>query len=92
MQFGGGLKSQDKNMHNYNQNLTQITDRNNPNWRFKDREHVTKFFEEIGFEIEWHDFTEAIPMLSSPKILGIPEDEIEKYLKGAVEVVMRVKK
>ena len=53
---------------------------------------MTKFFEEIGFEIEWHDFTEAIPMLSSPKILGIPEDEIEKYLKGAVEVVMRVKK
>ena len=86
------IKNQDKNMSNYNQNLTQVTDRNNPNWRFKDREHVTKFFEEIGFEIEWHDFTEAKPMLSSPKILGIPEDEIDKYLKGAVEVVMRPKK
>ena len=79
-------------MSSYNQNLTQVTDRNNPSWRFKDREHVTKFFEEIGFEIEWHDFTESKQMLSSPKILDIPEDEIDKYLKGAVEVVMRAKK
>ena len=86
------IKNQDKNMSNYNQNLTQVTDRNNPNWRFKDREHVTKFFEEIGFEIEWHDFTESKQMLSSPKILDIPEDGIDKYLKGAVEVVMRAKK
>ena len=79
-------------MSNYNQNLTQVTDRNNPSWRFKDREHVTKFFEKIGFEIELHDFTEAKQMLSSPKILDIPEDEIDKYLKGAVEVIMRAKK
>lgn len=86
------IKNQDKNMSNYNQSLSQVTDRNNPNWRFRDREHVTQFFDELGFDIEWHDFTEAKPLLTSPKALNVSDDEIDKYLKGAVEVVMRAKK
>lgn len=86
------VKNQDKNMSNYNKNLAQVTERNNPSWRFRDRDHVTEFFGELGFEIEWHDFIEAKPMLSSPKIQGVANDDVDKFLAGAVEVVMRAKK
>ncbi len=84
------IETQNKNISaDYNKNLTEITDRNNTSWRFKDKNHVNEFFGKIGFNLEWHDFIETLNDLSSPKQLGISKNDASKYLKNAVVVVMR---
>lgn len=86
------VENQNKNISaNYNKDLTEITDRNNVSWRFKNKSDVTIFFEKLGFKLEWHDFIEALDYLSSPKQLEIGKTEIYKYLENAVVVVMRKK-
>ena len=87
------VENQNKNISsNYNQNLTSVTNRNNIGWRFRDREHVTEFYDKLGFEIEWHDYAEIKPLLTSPRALGIEDAEVDKLIAYAVVVVMRAKK
>lgn len=78
------IVNQSKNIgYNYNINLTQVTNRNNASFRFKDKEHAEKFLKEIGFNIEWHEFTESLPLLSSPKKFNLTREETKKYLENA---------
>lgn len=84
------IETQNKNIAaDYNKNLTEITDRNNISWRFKDREHVNDFASKIGFDVEWHNFKEVINELSSLQNLGISKEDSIKYLENGVVVVMR---
>ena len=87
------MENQNKNISsNYNQNLSSVTNRNNVSWRFKDRAQVTEFYDKLGFDIEWHDYAEVKPLLTSPKALGISSEEVDNLIAYAVVVVMRAKK
>ena len=86
------VENQNKNISsNYNQSLSNVTNRNNISWRFKDREQVTEFYGRLGFEIEWHDYAEVKPLLTSPAVLGISSEEVDNLIAYAVVVVMRAK-
>jgi O-methyltransferase involved in polyketide biosynthesis len=85
------LKNQDKNLPSINKNLTSLTNRNSINDRFEDKEHIIKFFGEIGFDVEFHYFSEAKNELSSPKILGIESEKVDSLIDFAMVVIMRIK-
>lgn len=86
------LVTEDKHLaekEDYNQKLTQITDRNNASWRFKDKNHVERFLKEENLKIEWHDFVESVPMLSSKERFGLNDVEVTKYLQNAYVGVIK---
>ena len=89
------IKNQDNNLsdeNNYNKNLAKVTDRNNARWRFKDKEDAEQFVKSIGLKMEWHEFTESIPMLSSIRILKQAEKKVKPYLKDAYVSVLTINK
>lgn len=91
------IQSQDKNLsgtssNNYNSNLTKITDRNNTGWRFKDKADVEEFLAKNNLQIEWHDFSESVEMLSSKKHFGLTNEEVIPYLENAYVGIIRLKK
>jgi len=87
------ITNQNKNINqNYNAKLTQVTSRNNPNWRFKDKNHAEIFFNDLGFSIEWHEFTESIPLLFSPIKLNLNPEETRKYLENAYVSILQLNK
>lgn len=86
------IDSQDKALPNFNNNLSSITSRNNLNDRFEDINHIKEFFGNIGFElVEIHKFSEMINKLYSVNTLNIFNEKIEKTLKDAIVVVMKIK-
>ena len=86
------IDSQDKALPSFNNNLSSITSRNNLNDRFEDINHIKKFFGNIGFElVEIHKFSEMINKLYSVNTLNIFNEKIEKTLKDAIVVVMKIK-
>jgi hypothetical protein len=71
--------------------LSKTTDRNNADWRFEDEDHVRDFLNNVGFNsIEFHYFKEVKDELSSPKILNIENDEVDRFLDGALVTVISV--
>lgn len=87
------LVTEDKNLNDkedYNKKLTQVTDRNNSAWRFKDKKHVEQFLKEENLKIEWHDFAESIPMMSSKKYFKLSDIEVAKYLQNAYVSIIKV--
>lgn len=85
--------NQDKNMAGFNKNLSEVSQRNNANWRFENIGHVKKFFGQIGFKVEEvHPFGEIKGELVSPKKLKLDDTEVGELLKDAVVVVMKVDK
>ncbi len=85
------IKSQEKNLPGFNRELTELAKRNNINDRFENKEHIIKFFGEIGFEVEFHYFKEVKNELSSPNILGISSTDVDSLLEHAIVAVMRIK-
>ncbi len=88
------LVTEDKNLtgkEDYNKKLTQVTDRNNAAWRFKDKKEVEKFLKEENLKIKWHDFVESIPMLSSKQRFRIKDNEVKKYLQNAYVGIITIK-
>ncbi len=75
----------------YNKKLTQVTDRNNAAWRFKDKKEVEEFLSEEELKIEWHDFVESLPMLSSKERFGLKNSEVKKYLQNAYVGIIKKK-
>ena len=86
------LKSQDKNLPDFNKNLSNVSDRNNINDRFENKEHIIDFFGKIGFEVEFHYFKEVKDILSSPAILGISSERTDELLEHAMVVKMKINK
>jgi len=90
------IQAQDKQVSskessNYNEELKKITDRNNVSWRFKDKNDVEMFLGKNNLKIEWHDFTESIPLLSSKIKYGLTDEEIVPYLKNAYVSIIDLK-
>lgn len=54
----------------------------------KDKEDVEQFVKLIGLKMEWHEFTESLPMLSSIKILKQTKNKVKPYLKDAYVSVL----
>lgn len=87
------INSQDKALPDFNNNLTNITSRNNLNDRFEDENHIREFFGNIGFElVEIHKFSEMKDKLYSINELDLIDDRVEKTLEDAIVVVMKIKK
>ena len=89
------IKNQDNNLSdgdNYNKNLAKVTNRNNASWRFKDKDDAEQFVKPIGLKMEWREFTESIPMLSSIRILKQTENNFKPYLKDAYVPVLTANK
>lgn len=86
------IKSQNNALQDFNENVSNITTRNNINDRFEDINHVKEFFGNIGFEmVEVHKFNEVKDDLYSINELNIIDDKIEKTLEDAIVVVMKIK-
>lgn len=85
------IVAEDKLMKGYNQNLSAVTDRNNVNWKFVDRNHVNEFMGKIGFTVEWHDFMEAKPDLTCIHKVGFSDDEVAQAIGSGVVCILRVK-
>ena len=87
------INSQDKALPDFNNNLTNITSRNNLNDRFEDENHIREFFGNIGFElVEIHKFSEMKDKIYSINELDLIDDRVEKTLEDAIVVVMKIKK
>lgn len=87
------IASQDKAISNFNNNLTNITSRNNIDNRFNDINHVKTFFGELGFDlVEVHKFSEVKDDLYSVNNLNIINNNINKTLDEAIVVIMTIKK
>ena len=72
--------------------IIKMTGVNTNNNLFDDILHARKFFEDLCFEVESHNFMEEIDNLTSPKALNLSRQEVEKLLNTRVAFVMRVKK
>lgn len=58
---------------------------------FNNEKEAKLFFENLGFKIERHGFSEASPQLTSPRKLGLTPGEVQKLLQDPVVFVMRIK-
>jgi len=84
--------NQDENIVNFNKNLSNVSDRNNSNWRFEDINHARDFFGQIGFSIESvHPFSEVKEELTSPEKIGLDSMQVNDLLKDAIVAVMKLK-
>lgn len=85
------IQTQNKNIDtNYNNNLSQVTNRNNASWRFKDKQHAEEFLKEIGLCIDWHEFTESLQLLSSPEKFNLSLEETKKFLENAYVSIIKL--
>lgn len=88
--FIGG---QNQALPNFNQDVANITSRNNLHDRFEDENHIKKFFGDIGLEVmEIHRFSEIKNELYSVNELNIFDDKIAQTLNDAIVVIMQVKR
>lgn len=59
---------------------------------FENEEQAIRFFENQGFVVEIHQFSEVADLLVSPQKLAISEDEVKKINHSGRVLVMRVAK
>lgn len=86
------LKNQDTvTQTGFNTELAKTSGKNFNNTMFDDLDHFTRFFNDLGFDVQAHLQREIQAELSSPKILKITSDETSKLLKHGVVVVMRLR-
>jgi len=71
--------------------IIKMTGINTNNNLFEDIPHAKSFFEDLGFVVESHSFIEVFDDLSSPRVLGLSDDEVRKQLNTRVVFVMKVK-
>tara|TARA_B100001245_G_scaffold5980_1_gene4263 strand:- start:5341 stop:6195 length:855 start_codon:yes stop_codon:yes gene_type:complete len=93
----GGTKAfrnnQNKAMPEINTTILHKTGRNTIGNAFESQDHFKKFFGELGFSVEFHSYTEIQDELTSPKALGLTQDEVrDKLLAYASAMVFRLKK
>lgn len=85
------VQKQDKQNPTLNDNINNVTSRNNLNDRFEDENHIRTFFGEIGFNnIEIHKFIEVKDELKSFDILGIDKDSCDELLDSALVAILKI--
>lgn len=84
--------SQDKNVPSVNTTLMNTTNRNSIGNAFESQDHFRTFFDELGFTVEFFDYTTVQDDLSSPKRLGLSEQDVsDKLLAYASAIIFRLK-
>lgn len=73
----------------FNKGLVGMSGKDFSGNMFEDEQHATKFFTDLGFSVEIHQFSEIASELSSPAILKLPDEEVAKLINFGVVVVMR---
>ena len=85
------IQKQDEQNPTLNDNINNVTSRNNLNDRFEDENHIRTFFGEIGFNTnEIHKFIEVKDELKSFDILGIDKDSCDELLDSALVAVLKI--
>ena len=85
------IQKQDEQNPTLNDNINNVTSRNNLNDRFEDENHIRTFFGEIGFNnIEIHKFIEVKDELKSFDILGIDKDSCDELLDSALVAILKI--
>ena len=85
------IQKQDEQNPTLNDNINNMTSRNNLNDRFEDENHIRDFFGKIGFKnIEIHKFIEVKEELKSFEILNINKNECNELLDSALVGVFRI--
>lgn len=85
-------KEKDNTKNTYNKNLQKLTGSTIDANRFKDKEEAKKFFEDIGFDVEIHNFSEVYDQLVSPKKLNMKNVDVDNLIGSSVAFVMKLKK
>lgn len=86
------IAAQDKALPNFNNNLSNISYRNNLQDRFVDLDHVKTFFAELGFEIiKVEKFSVVKKELSSINDYQIVSSDILATLEEAIVAVLKIK-
>ncbi len=85
------IEKQDKCLPNFNNDLNNVTSRNDLKDRFNDIDHIKTFFGEIGFKnIEIHKFIEMKDDLKSFDILGIDKMQFDELLEHAIVAIIKI--
>lgn len=85
------LQKQEVQNPTLNNNLNNVTSRNNLNDRFEDENHIRAFFSEIGFNnIEIHKFIEVKDELKSFDMLGMDKDECDELLENGIVAILKI--
>lgn len=84
------IEKQNVCLPNFNENLNQVTSRNDLQDRFYDIEHIKSFMSNIGFNnVEIHKFSEMKEQLKSFNIIDV-EENYDKLLDNAIVAVIRI--
>lgn len=86
------IKSQRKHMPHWQETLSTLTPRSSLNNIFEDKDHITDFFSKVGFDTEFHPFSEIKESLYSPKILGYNQEKVDSLLENALVAVFKIKR
>lgn len=85
------IQKQDEQNPTLNDNINNLTSRNNLNDRFENEKHIRTFFGKIGFNnIEIHKFIEVKDELKSFDILGIDKDSCDELLDSALVAILKI--
>ena len=85
------IQKQNNQNPTLNNNLNNVTSRNNLNDRFENEEHIRKFFGEIGFKnIEIHKFIEVKDELKSFEMLNMDKNECDGLLDSAIVAILKI--
>lgn len=69
--------------------MSKITGKDISSNCFETEEEAKKFFEDLGFSIERHSFMEVYSDLTSPKTLGLSQQQVKDVMEDAVVYVMK---
>ncbi len=85
------IQKQNKQNPTLNDNINNVTSRNNLNDRFEDENHIRDFFGEIGFKnIEIHKFIEVKDELKSFEMLNIDKDSCDDLLENGIVAILKI--
>jgi O-methyltransferase involved in polyketide biosynthesis len=71
--------------------ISAITGINVANNLFKDEDDAKQFFDDLGFSVESHSFSEVLDELTSPARLSMPRDYVDAINASPVVFIMRLK-
>jgi O-methyltransferase involved in polyketide biosynthesis len=83
------FSNENKIMKDHVGKISELTGKDIAANRFETEEEAKRFFENLGFSIESHSFSEVINDLKSPKNLGLSEEHVKDTLEAAVVFIMR---
>lgn len=85
------IEKQDVCLPDFNNNVNQVTSRNDLQDRFEDIEHIKLFIMKIGFNyIEIHGFIEMKEQLKSFEILGVAKEKYDELLENGIVAIIKI--